>query len=93
MHYAQGDKQAAMRKLHWSLDVGRDFVWYAFVMVERRIRVTREAFREWVALDTVVSRTLLLQVARGEEPETLRVYTQLAMSSTVANLPSGMLSW
>lgn len=44
-------------------------------MGERRIRVTREAFRERAALDTAVSRTLLRQVARGEEPETLRLYT------------------
>ena len=44
-------------------------------MSERRIRVTREAFRERAALDTAVSRALLRRVARGEEPETLRVYT------------------
>ena len=43
-------------------------------MSERRIRVTREAFRERAALDTAVSRALLRRVARGEEPETLRVY-------------------
>ena len=41
----------------------------------RKIRVTREAFQERAALDTAVSRALLRQVARGEEPETLRVYT------------------
>ena len=44
-------------------------------MSERRIRVSREAFRERAALDTAVSRALLRRVARGEEPETLRVYT------------------
>ena len=44
-------------------------------MSERRIRITREAFRERAALDTAVSRALLRQVARGEEPETLRLYT------------------
>ena len=50
-------------------------MWYAFaVMSERRIRVTREAFRERAALDTAVSRALLRRVASGEEPETLRVY-------------------
>lgn len=50
-------------------------MWYAFaVMSERRIRVTREAIRERAALDTAVSRALLRRVARGEEPETLRVY-------------------
>ena len=56
---------------------GKGFsVWYACaVMSERRIRVTREAFRERAALDTAVSRALLRRVARGEEPETLRVYT------------------
>ena len=55
---------------------GRDFVCYAFaVMSERRVRVTREAFRERAALDTAVSRALLRQVASGTEPETLRLYT------------------
>ena len=44
-------------------------------MSERRIRVTREAFRERAALDTAVSRALLRQVASGTEPETLRLYT------------------
>ena len=44
-------------------------------MGERRIRVTREAFRERAALDTAVSRALLRRVAQGTEPETLRVYT------------------
>ena len=44
-------------------------------MTARKIRVTREAFRERAALDTAVSRALLRQVARGEEPETLRLYT------------------
>ena len=44
-------------------------------MAARRIKVTREAFRERAALDTAVSRALLRQVARGEEPETLRLYT------------------
>ena len=49
---------------------------YAFAdMSERRIRVTREAFRERAALDTAVSRALLRQVASGTEPETLRLYT------------------
>ena len=49
---------------------------YAFAdMSERRIRVTREDFRERAALDTAVSRALLRQVASGTEPETLRVYT------------------
>ena len=47
----------------------------SFRMTSRKIRVTREAFRERAALDTAVSRALLRQVARGEEPETLRVYT------------------
>ena len=36
-------------------------------MTERRIRVTREAFRERAALDTAVSRALLRQVASGTE--------------------------
>lgn len=44
-------------------------------MTRRRIRVTRESFRERAALDTAVSRALLRQVARGDEPETLRLYT------------------
>lgn len=44
-------------------------------MSGRRIRVTTEAFRERAALDTAVSRALLRRVARGCEPETLRVYT------------------
>ena len=44
-------------------------------MTARKIRVTREAFRERAALDTAVSRALLRRVARGEEPETLRLYT------------------
>ena len=44
-------------------------------MTARKIRVTREAFLEHAALDTAVSRALLRQVARGEEPETLRLYT------------------
>ena len=46
-----------------------------FRMTARRIKVTRAAFRERAALDTAVSRALLRQVARGEELETLRVYT------------------
>ena len=46
-----------------------------FAMRKRIIRVTREAFRERAALDTAVSRALLRQVARGDEPETLRIYT------------------
>ena len=50
-------------------------MWYALGMSERRIRVTTEAFRERAALDTAVSRALLRRVARGDEPETLRVYT------------------
>ncbi len=44
-------------------------------MTSRRIRLTQEAFREPAALDTAVSRALLRQVARGDEPETLRLYT------------------
>lgn len=39
------------------------------------IRVTREAFRERTSPDTAVSRALLRQVARGDEPDTLRIYT------------------
>ena len=50
-------------------------LWYASDMTDRKIRVAREDFRERAALDTAVSRALLRQVARGEEPETLRVYT------------------
>ena len=44
-------------------------------MTARKIRVTREAFRERAALDTAVSRALLRRVARRDEPETLRLYT------------------
>ena len=44
-------------------------------MVARKIRLTREAFREPAALDTAVSRALLRQVAQGDAPETLRLYT------------------
>ena len=44
-------------------------------MSRRKILVTREAFREHAALDTAVSRALLRRVARGEAPETLRLYT------------------
>ena len=44
-------------------------------MTTRKIRLTREAFREPAALDTAVSRALLRQVAQGDEPETLRLYT------------------
>ena len=50
-------------------------LWYASDMTARKIRVTREDFRERAALDTAVSRALLRQVASGTEPETLRVYT------------------
>ena len=46
-----------------------------FGMAERKIRLTTQDFRQRAALDTAVSRALLRQVARGEEPETLRVYT------------------
>lgn len=44
-------------------------------MTTRKIRLTREAFRVPPALDTAVSRALLRQVAQGDEPETLRLYT------------------
>jgi lipoate-protein ligase A len=44
-------------------------------MTTRKIRLTRETFREPAALDTAVSRALLRQVARSDEPETLRLYT------------------
>lgn len=49
-------------------------LWYPFRMISRKIRLTREAFRDPATLDTAVSRALLRQVARGEEPETLRLY-------------------
>ena len=44
-------------------------------MTTRKIRLTRETFHEPAALDTAVSRALLRQVAQGDEPETLRLYT------------------
>ena len=44
-------------------------------MTSRKIRLTQEAFPEPAALDTAVSRALLRQVAQGDEPETLRLYT------------------
>ena len=44
-------------------------------MTSRRIRLSRESFREPAALDTAVSRALLRQVAQGDAPETLRLYT------------------
>ena len=44
-------------------------------MTTRKIRVTRAAYRARPAQDTAVSRALLRQVARGDEPETLRLYT------------------
>ena len=44
-------------------------------MTSRKIRLTQEAFPNPAALDTAVSRALLRQVARGDEPETLRLYT------------------
>ena len=44
-------------------------------MTSRKIRLTQEAFPNPAALDTAVSRVLLRQVARGDEPETLRLYT------------------
>ena len=43
-------------------------------MIERKVRLTRQAFRERAALDTAVSRALLRQVSLGKEPETLRLY-------------------
>ena len=40
----------------------------------RSIRLIRESFTEWPALDTAVSRALLRRVSDGDEPETLRLY-------------------
>ena len=48
-------------------------------MPKRTIRLTTEAFLERPALDTAVSRSLLLSVAGGREPETLRLHRTSAI--------------
>ena len=48
-------------------------------MQKRTIRLTTEAFLQRPALDTAVSRALLLNVADGKEPETLRLHRPSAI--------------
>lgn len=48
-------------------------------MHKRTIRLTTEVFLERPALDTAVSRSLLLSVAEGKEPETLRLHRPSAI--------------
>ncbi len=48
-------------------------------MHKRAIRLTTEAFLSRPALDTAVSRSLLLAVAEGREPETLRLHRPSAI--------------
>ena len=48
-------------------------------MHKRTIRLTTEAFLQRPALDTAVSRSLLLSVAEGREPETLRLHRPSAI--------------
>ena len=48
-------------------------------MQKRTIRLSTEAFLQRPALDTAVSRALLLNVAEGKEPETLRLHRPSAI--------------
>ena len=48
-------------------------------MHKRTIRLTTEAYLQRPALDTAVSRSLLLNVADGKEPETLRLHRPSAI--------------